>query len=99
MRAVALALAVVAAAGCRPRHPSAADNGIVVLTSNVRDAQVYLDGRFIAPLDAMRAGMAMAPGPHRIELRHDDYFSGYAEVTVGKRERKELAVPLAAILP
>ena len=35
---------------------------IIYITSNVEDAQVYVDGRYIAPLDALRGGVALAPG-------------------------------------
>ena len=64
---------------------------IIYITSNVGDAQVYVDGRFIAPLDALRGGVAVAPGAHRVELRHDDYFSSYREVQVGRSARQKLA--------
>jgi hypothetical protein len=72
---------------------------IVYLDSNVRDAQVFVDGRFVAPLDALRAGLAVEPGVHRIELRRDDYFSGYRELSVGRAERTRVAIELAAVLP
>jgi hypothetical protein len=72
---------------------------IIYITSNVRDAQVYVDGRFIAPLDALAGGVAVAPGTHRLELRHDDYFSTYLEVQLARSMRKKLAIDLAAMLP
>jgi hypothetical protein len=76
-----------------------ATDAIVYVQSNVRDATVYLDGRFIAPLDALRRGMAVEPGAHRIELRHDDYYSSYLELSVARAEHKRVAIDLAAILP
>ena len=72
---------------------------IIYITSNVGDAQVYVDGRFIAPLDALRGGVAVAPGEHRVELRHDDYFSSYLEVQVARSARQKLAIDMAAMLP
>lgn len=87
---------------CSPRvaAPGAASgDAIVYLRSNVRDAQLYVDGRFIAPLDALGGGVAVAPGSHRLELRHEDYFSSYLELTVTRAERKKLAMDMAAILP
>lgn len=87
---------------CAPRGavtgPTAGD-AIVFLNSNVRDAQVYVDGRFIAPLDALGGGVAVEPGTHRLELRHEDYFSSYLELRVARAERKRIAVDMAAILP
>ena len=72
---------------------------IIYITSNVGDAQVYVDGRYIAPLDALRGGVAVAPGEHRVELRHDDYFSSYLEVQVARAARQKLAIDMAAMLP
>lgn len=72
---------------------------IIYITSNVGDAQVYVDGRFVAPLDALRGGVAVAPGEHRVELRHDDYFSSYREVQVARSARQKLAIDMAAMLP
>jgi len=57
------------------------------------------DGRFIAPLDALGGGVALSPGAHRLELRHEDYFSSYLELQLARAERKRLALDLAAILP
>lgn len=74
-------------------------NAILYITSNVRDAQVYVDGRFIAPLDALGGGVAVAPGRHRLELRHDDYFSSYREVQIARAARQKLAIDMAAVLP
>jgi hypothetical protein len=97
----ALLVGVVLAA-CGPKPPSngpSSGDAIVQMKSNVRDAQVYIDGRFVAPLDALRGGVAIDPGTHRFELRHDDYFSSYLELTVGRAERKQVAIDLAPILP
>lgn len=72
---------------------------ILYITSNVSDAQVYVDGRFVAPLDALRGGVTVAPGAHRLELRHDDYFSSYLEVQVARAVHQKLAIDMAAMLP
>lgn len=95
-------VAVVGLTACGPRVAAtgpAAGDAIVVIQSNVRDAQVYLDGRFIAPLDALAGGIAVAPGAHRLELRHDDYFSSYLELALARAERRRIAMEMAAILP
>ena len=78
---------------------AAPDDAIVYVQSNVRDAQVFVDGRFIAPLDALRSGIAVDPGPHRLELRREDYFSSYLELQLARAERKKIALDMAAILP
>lgn len=98
-RALAAA-AVLCACGARPAAGrGAAGSAILYIQSNVRDAQVYLDGTFIAPLDSLRGGIAVAAGTHRLELRHEDYFSSYAEVAVARAERRRLAIELAEVLP
>ena len=95
-------LLVMALASCGPKvgpNGVTADDAIIKVQSNVRDAQVYVDGRFIAPLQALRGGVAVVPGVHRFELRHDDYFSSYLELKVARAERRSVAMELAPILP
>ena len=50
-------------------------------------------------LAALRGGVAVEPGTHRLELRHEDYFSSYLELTLVKAERKKVSMELAPILP
>jgi len=99
-RAAAVALLACACGGTRP-HPGGVerDDAVVQVRSNVRDAQVYVDGRFVAPLDAVAAGIAVEPGFHRIELRRDDYFSSYLELELGRAERRKVRMELARVLP
>jgi len=99
------ALACIALACSAPACARGARTGatgadaIVYLRSNVRDAQVWVDGRFVAPLSALGGGLAIEPGLHRVELRHEDYFSSYLELQVARAERKKVALDMAAILP
>lgn len=72
---------------------------ILYINSNVRDAQLYIDGRLIGPLDALAAGVAVEPGTHRLELRHEDYFSRYLEIQLTRAAHKKLAIDMAAMLP
>ena len=76
-----------------------AEDAIVIVKSNVRDAQVYVDGRFVASLEVLRGGVAVSPGAHRMELRHDDFFSGYLELDLKRAERRKVTLALAPILP
>ena len=100
LRIAVAACALIAACGPRIGPTGVtSDDAIVYIRSNVRDAQVFLDGRFIASLDALQGGLAIEPGAHRIELRHDDYFSRYLELQLARAERKRLTLELAAILP
>ena len=92
----------LALAACGPKgdaqEPSS-DRALVKLSSNGRDAEVYIDGRLVGRVGLLRGGVLMKPGVHRIELRHDEYFSAYAEISVGAAEKKALPLDLAPILP
>jgi hypothetical protein len=72
---------------------------VIYLKSNVTDAQVYVDGRFVGPISILRGGIALDPGKHRVELRREDYFSRYAELDLKKAERLKLQLELAPVLP
>ena len=75
------------------------EDAIVKITSTVADASLWVDGRYIGAIGALRGGIAIAAGVHRLELRHDDYFSRYAELTVRAKEHRTLALDLAPRLP
>lgn len=101
-RAAALVGIVAAAAACGPRPAPGgvtSRDAIVKLTSNVPEAQVYVDGRFIAPVSMLRGGVAVEPGVHRFEVRHEGHFSRYLELTLTRAQRTTVALDLAPILP
>ena len=95
-----LAIAVLAACGPKPA-PNAVtpDQAIVYVRSNVAEAQVYIDGRFVGPVNIVRGGIAADPGKHRLELRHDNYFSRYVELDLHRAERRKLQLEMAPVLP
>lgn len=99
IRTLAFAVALAACGGTQKTGGVEADDAIVRLQSNVSDAQLYVDGRFIGPVSVLRGGVAVEPGTHRFELRHEDYFSSYLELTLGKAERKQIALEMAPLLP
>jgi hypothetical protein len=93
-------LAVLVACGGRQNTGGVTKNdAIVVLHSNVRDASLFVDGRFIGPVGILKGGIAVEPGVHRLELRHDDYFSRYLELDLKRAERRKIEVTLAPVLP
>ena len=75
------------------------DDAIVTIKSNVSDANVFVDGRYYGPVKMLRGGLAFEAGRHRLELRHEDYFSAYVELDLKKAERKKLLITLAPVLP
>ena len=100
--ALLAALVTVAVAACGPKLPPTAvtpNDAIILVHSNVHDAEVYVDGRFVGPLGFVRRGIAMDPGRHRVELRHDAYFSRYVELDLHRAEHKRLELEMAPVLP
>lgn len=97
----ALAFAFVAACGGQRRDPSKpdGDDAIVKLRTDVKDASLWVDGRFIGPIGGLSGGIAIEPGKHRFELRHDDYFSHYEELDLAPRQTVQLDIELAPVLP
>ncbi len=93
-----LALALAACGATAPDVKQRQD-AVVLVQSNVRDAQIFIDGRFVTFLHAAGAGIALKPGVHRFELRHDDYFSSYLELTLATSDRKKVTMNMAQILP
>jgi hypothetical protein len=98
---VAVAAIVLAAAcGQKPIVRGAdADDAVIFIKSNVKDAGVWVDGVFIGGIDTVRGGIAIDPGSHRLEVRHDDYFAHYAVLELASREKRQLVVELAPVLP
>jgi PEGA domain-containing protein len=94
-----LVLALAACGGAQKRGGVSPNDAIIYVTSNVGDAAVYVDGRFIGPITMVKRGIAMDPGRHRLELRHDDYFSRYAELDLHRAEKKKLDLDMAPVLP
>jgi hypothetical protein len=99
IRAVALVVVLAACGGKQPTNRVTPNDAIIYLKSNVTDAQVYVDGRFVGPVSVLRGGIALDPGKHRVELRKDDYFSRYAELDLRRAERRQLQLELAPVLP
>lgn len=75
------------------------DDAIMYVRANVRDANVFVDGRFVGPIGVLRGGIAVEPGKHRVEVRREDYFSRYVELDLKRAERRKLEITLAPVLP
>jgi hypothetical protein len=99
MTRAAILFALAACGGQVQKTGATRDDAIIIFKSNVKDAQLFVDGRHVASLDALRGGVAVEAGTHRFELRHEDYFSSYLELKLARAERKKLTLDLAPILP
>lgn len=97
--AVPLAAALAACGGPQRTGGVEPDDAIVTIQSNVADAQVFVDGRYYGPVSMLRGGLAFEPGKHRLELRHENYFSRYVELDLRRAERRQLQLDLVPVLP
>ena len=98
----ALALVALLAIGCGGRqNPDGGENsGVVVIRCNVDDAELWVDGHYFREIaEIPRGGVRMPAGMHRVEIRHDGYFSHYSELELAPSERRVLDVNLAPVLP
>jgi hypothetical protein len=105
-RPLAIALAAglawaALAAGCGgASHPEGGRrDAIVTLACNVPEASVFIDGRFLAPVGLLRGGIALSPGEHRLELRHEGYLGRFLELTLAPAERRRVDAQLFPVLP
>jgi hypothetical protein len=102
-RSVSLAAAwlcaalLVACSGAPVRKDQS--DALVLIKCDVDDAEVWVDGRYLREMRELRKGIAIAPGKHRIEVRHSEYHSLYFELDLAPRQRKRLDASLAPRLP
>jgi hypothetical protein len=90
-----LLLALSFACPGRNRGDGHGDRAVLVVESRVADAVLWVDGRYVAQLRDIRAGVRLPPGRHQIELRHDSYHAYYGELTLGPTQRLRLTIELA----
>jgi hypothetical protein len=97
----ALALAPSGCGHAAPPAPAriAATDAVVRVQSNIPDAGLWIDGRFIGAVDSLRGGVALDPGAHRLEVRHEAYFVHYQELDLAPGQRLTLAIELSPVLP
>lgn len=98
---VSLACAAITASACggAQRGEDSSRDAIVRINCNVPDASLFVDGRFLAPVSLVRGGIALSPGAHRLELRHDAYLGRFLELTLAPAERRTIDAQLFPILP
>lgn len=87
--------------GCGGARAATDEEGraVLLITCPVRDAVVWVDGRYVAQIRDLTGGLAVPPGRHQIELRHERYHATYEEVEVARGQRLRLDLALAEALP
>ncbi len=112
-RSVASGLVIVAVASfglgvtapaCRsgaPRAPAKVStvDAVVRIKTAVVDASLWIDGAFIGAVGDLRGGVALDPGHHRLELRHEAYFVHYQDLDLAPGQHLTLDIELAPLLP
>lgn len=96
--AAAALLALAACAGAPRREPSQAE-AVLRLSCNVPEAALFVDGRYLAPVGLLRGGVALTPGRHRFELRHQGHLPRLWELELTKAERRDLTLELYPVPP
>lgn len=104
--AVALALGAAlgsGALGCGRGHPSdprrvERDDAIIYLEAPAT-AMVWIDGLEAGTVGQLRGGIALEPGPHRLELHQDGFHPHYQDLELVIAERRRLTIELAPVLP
>lgn len=95
---VCLALASCSGGAQSTRGKVPRNDAIIKIECPVADAELWVNDRFVAHIGKLRRGIALSPGQHRLELRHDRYHTHYQVIVVTARERKTLTVEMAEIL-
>lgn len=104
MALVVALLGVGVGTGCGARAAGGAagvapDDAIIQLRCNVPEAELWVNERYIGPVGALKGGVALSPGTHRVEARHAQHHAFYAELALRARERRTLDIELAPKLP
>jgi hypothetical protein len=101
VRVLAVVAALALGLGCGGAQPGgrARADAVLVITCNVAQASLFVDGRYLAPVGLLRGGVAVAAGTHRLELRHAEYLPRLWEVELAAGERRAVAVELYPALP
>jgi hypothetical protein len=96
---LALLLAAALAACGGTASPSPAGRAVLEIACPVADAVLWVDGRYVAQLRDLPGGVALAPGHHQIELRHERHHAYYEDIHLASGQRLRLPVDLAEALP
>jgi hypothetical protein len=99
----ALLAALLAACGTPepvgPTDKPASTDADLTIRSNVREADVNIDGRVVGRLNKGAIRLALEPGKHQVSISRDDYFTAYLDLSVARAEKRVVKLDLAPVLP
>ena len=95
---------LVVACHAAPSAPAAASRpagkgAILDLVCSLADADVFIDDDYLGETGDVAAGVRLAPGVHRVEIRREGYHTRYLEISLVAGETRRLEVALAEALP
>lgn len=61
---------------------TALPTAVLTVKCDVQDAVVWIDDRMAGEVAEVRGGIRLLAGPHRVEVRHDNYYTRYQEVVL-----------------
>jgi hypothetical protein len=92
---VRLAAVLLCACGAATAAAPAPARAVLLVGAPVADAMLWVDERPIGELGTLPGGVALPPGEHRVELRHDRYHTRYLLVTLAAGEKRAVDVTMA----
>ncbi len=96
---VALGALLCWACGGAPAAPATGPDGLVQIECAVSDAELWLDGSYLAEVREAVGGLSLPPGRHRLIVRHDQHHEAYVAFDVAPGEKKRLSIELARRFP
>lgn len=94
--AIAVAVALLGACGAAPRATRPAGDAVLLIACATPDATVWVDEALVGEVRDVRGGILLDPGPHRVEVRHEQHYPRYLELDARAGERRRVTVDLVA---
>ena len=96
-----VALWLVACGGPQKTDPGSdvdESDAVVTIACDVADAEVWVNERRVGFVTDLDGGIALSPGKHRLEVRHDRYHTHYEMLELVAEQRATVSVELAEML-
>jgi hypothetical protein len=92
---IRVALFVLFVSACGSSRPAPGPPALLKIACSVPTAELWLDGRFVAEVAEVPAGLLVTPGRHRLIVRDHQHHEAYLLFEVRPAEKKTLEIPLA----
>lgn len=82
---IALLVVASSAVGCAHGSQQGPPTSMLEISSEVGDADVWVDGQYIGQVTEVSGRLALTPGVHRVEIRKPGHFPVQRTIRVDKR--------------